>query len=62
MQFVSSGSLHLERKKWQCLYFSIFLILYFNPIPPGGVGGGGRHKVPAQLLISCPRGNFWYFS
>ena len=28
----------------------------FNPIPHGG------HKVLAQLLISCPHGNFWYFS
>ena len=27
-----------------------------NPITPGG------HKVPVQLLISCPRGNVWYFS
>ena len=22
----------------------------------------GWHKVPVQLLISCPRGNFWHFS
>ena len=35
------------------LSFTRFLTLF----PPGG-----GHKVPTQRLISCPRGNFWYFS